>query len=127
MSKRIKESKLEGFMKIRSEKSIPTIVQDKKTGLVLMMEYSNEKSFEKTMETGYAAFWCKSRNVVYTRGEYSGNLLRILEVLTDSSNEALIYRVKSVNGKPSYTDRNGKKKDSEFYLKVSSDKSLKEI
>lgn len=69
------------------------IVQDAKTGEVLMLGFLNEVSYAKTLESGFVTFWSRTRNKLWMKGETSGNRLRILSAATDCDNDALLFRV----------------------------------
>lgn len=71
----------------------PGIVQDAKTGQVLMLGFLNKESYEKTLQTGFVTFWSRTRQKLWMKGETSGNRLRILTVATDCDNDALLFRV----------------------------------
>lgn len=70
---------------------IPVIVQDIKTNEVLMMAYANKEALLKTLETGYAHFWSRSRKKLWKKGETSGNFIRVEKILVDCDNDTLIY------------------------------------
>jgi phosphoribosyl-ATP pyrophosphohydrolase/phosphoribosyl-AMP cyclohydrolase len=72
---------------------IAGIVQDAKSGEVLMLGFLNELSYSKTLETGFVTFWSRSRNKLWMKGETSGNRLRVLSASTDCDNDALLFRV----------------------------------
>ena len=72
---------------------VPGIVQDAKTGEMLMLGFLNAVSYRKTLETGYVTFWSRSRNKLWMKGETSGNRLRIVTVATDCDSDALLFRV----------------------------------
>jgi phosphoribosyl-ATP pyrophosphohydrolase/phosphoribosyl-AMP cyclohydrolase len=69
------------------------IVQDATTGEVLMLGFLNEASYARTLETGFVTFWSRTRNTLWTKGETSGNRLRIITAATDCDNDALLFRV----------------------------------
>ena len=69
------------------------IVQDARSGEMLMLGFLNELSWAKTRETGYVTFWSRSRNQLWMKGESSGNRLRIVSASTDCDNDALLFRV----------------------------------
>jgi phosphoribosyl-AMP cyclohydrolase len=71
----------------------PGIVQDARTGQVLMLGFLNEESWRKTQETGFVTFWSRTRQKLWMKGETSGNRLRIVEVSTDCDQDALLFRV----------------------------------
>jgi phosphoribosyl-ATP pyrophosphohydrolase/phosphoribosyl-AMP cyclohydrolase len=72
---------------------IPGIVQDAKSGEVLMLGFLNELSYNKTLETGFVTFWSRSRSKLWMKGETSGNRLRVISASTDCDNDALLFRV----------------------------------
>ena len=72
---------------------VPGIVQDAKTGEMLMLGFLNEVSYQKTLETGFVTFWSRSRQKLWMKGETSGNRLRIVSASTDCDNDTLLFRV----------------------------------
>ena len=77
----------------KTEGMVPGIVQDAKTGEMLMLGFLNEVSYQKTLETGFVTFWSRSRNKLWMKGETSGNRLKIISAATDCDNDALLFRV----------------------------------
>ncbi|ADW70081.1 phosphoribosyl-AMP cyclohydrolase [Granulicella tundricola] len=69
------------------------MVQDAKTGEILMLGFLNEESYKKTLETGYVTFWSRSRQKLWMKGETSGNRLKVVTAATDCDNDALLFRV----------------------------------
>jgi phosphoribosyl-AMP cyclohydrolase len=69
------------------------IVQDARTGEVLMLGFLNEESYQKTNETGFVTFWSRTRSKLWMKGETSGNRLRVVSSATDCDNDALLFRV----------------------------------
>jgi phosphoribosyl-AMP cyclohydrolase len=69
---------------------IPTIVQDAQTRQVLMFAFMNAEALHKTEETGYATFWSRRRAQLWRKGETSGNVLRVREILYDCDGDALL-------------------------------------
>src|SRR5277367_1140432 len=69
------------------------IVQDAKTGEMLMLGFLNEESYAKTLESGFVTFWSRTRGKLWMKGETSGNRLRIITAATDCDNDALLFRV----------------------------------
>ena len=69
---------------------IPAIVQDPKSGKVLMLGYMNDAAFEKTVETGYVTFFSRSRKKLWTKGEQSGHRLAVREIRVDCDQDALL-------------------------------------
>jgi phosphoribosyl-AMP cyclohydrolase len=71
----------------------PGIVQDAKTGQVLMVGFLNEVSYQKTLDSGFVTFWSRTRKQLWMKGETSGNRLRIIDAATDCDNDTLLFRV----------------------------------
>ena len=69
------------------------IVQDAKSGEVLMLGFLNDESYRKTLETGFVTFWSRTRSKLWMKGETSGNRLKIVSAATDCDNDALLFRV----------------------------------
>jgi len=99
---------------------VPAVVQDAKDGRVLMLAYVNAEAFATTLEKGMATFWSTSRNELWTKGETSGDFLKIVEILTDCDQDALIYRVEPQGGGACHTKspQTGKTRESCFYRKL---------
>ena len=72
---------------------IPAIIQDATTSKVLMLGFMNEESLEKTKLTGLVTFFSRSRNELWTKGETSGNFLRVKEIITDCDNDTILIKV----------------------------------
>ena len=72
---------------------VPGIVQDAKTGEVLMLGFLNPASYAKTKETGFVTFWSRTREKLWMKGETSGNRLRVISASTDCDNDTLLFRV----------------------------------
>jgi len=72
---------------------VPGIVQDARTGEVLMLGFLNPTSYEKTRETGFVTFWSRTRQKLWMKGETSGNRLRVVSASTDCDNDTLLFRV----------------------------------
>ena len=71
---------------------IPAIVQDSKTGDVLMLGYMNDEAYQKTLSSGFVTFYSRSRQKLWTKGETSGHKLRVEEVRVDCDKDALLVR-----------------------------------
>jgi phosphoribosyl-AMP cyclohydrolase len=72
---------------------IPVIVQDAKTKQVLMSAYANEEAVSLTLSTGYAHYFSRSRNKLWKKGEESGHLQKVVNVLIDCDADCLLYLV----------------------------------
>lgn len=71
----------------------PAIVQDADNGEVLMVGFMNRDAWEQTQNTGYVTFYSRTRNKLWTKGETSGNKLRLLSATTDCDRDTLLLRV----------------------------------
>ena len=69
------------------------IVQDAKSGEVLMLGFLNAESYAKTLESGFVTFWSRTRSKLWMKGETSGNRLRVVSAATDCDNDALLFKV----------------------------------
>lgn len=72
---------------------LPVIVTSAETGEVLMFAYMNEEALTRSIETGEAHYWSRSRNALWRKGETSGNTQRIVEMRTDCDQDALWLKV----------------------------------
>ncbi len=73
---------------------IPVVVQDVGSGAVLMLAYADREAVEKTLSTGQAHFWSRSRQALWKKGETSGNTLAVEEVTADCDGDALLVRAR---------------------------------
>ena len=69
---------------------VPAVVQDPRTRRVLMLGYMNQAALEKTRSSGLVTFYSRSRNCLWTKGETSGNLLHVREILLDCDQDTLL-------------------------------------
>jgi phosphoribosyl-AMP cyclohydrolase len=97
---------------------LPVIVQDYETGEVLMLAYMNRKAWLETLETGKATYWSRSRNELWVKGETSGHVQIVKEILVDCDSDTLLLKVQQVGGAACHT---GYK--SCFYRKVTNGKT----
>ncbi len=72
---------------------IPVITQSYYTGKVLMQAFANREAVEKTIKTGFATYYSRSRKELWTKGETSGNKQKIVEIRVDCDNDSLLYLV----------------------------------
>jgi phosphoribosyl-AMP cyclohydrolase len=75
---------------------VPAIIQDKRTGDVLMLGFMNFEAFAQTQKTGEVVFYSRSRNKLWKKGETSGHVLKVLDMRVDCDADALLVRVKPV-------------------------------
>ena len=81
-------SKLDGL--------VAAVIQDWKSGRVLMVGFMNEEAFRKTIETGNAVFYSRSRNKLWLKGETSGHKLVVKEISTDCDRDAVLLKVEAL-------------------------------
>ncbi len=77
---------------------LPAIAQDYRTGEVLMMAYINAESWAKTLETGKAHYWSRSRQQLWLKGESSGHVQLIKEILVDCDADTVVFKVEQLGG-----------------------------
>jgi phosphoribosyl-ATP pyrophosphohydrolase/phosphoribosyl-AMP cyclohydrolase len=73
---------------------LPVVAQDEATGAVLMVAWANREAVEKTLETGLAHFWSRSRKRLWQKGESSNNVLKVISILPDCDRDTLLLRVR---------------------------------
>lgn len=72
---------------------VPAVVQDAETGEILMLAFQNAEALEKTVTSGEVYFFSRSRNKLWKKGETSGNILKVVEVLADCDDDSILLRV----------------------------------
>lgn len=72
---------------------IPAIIQDFENNEILMMAYMNKEALEKTLATGQAHFWSRSKNRIWKKGETSGHVQLVKEILYDCDEDTLLIKV----------------------------------
>ncbi len=82
---------------------VPAVVQDADTGEVLMLAYMNEEALRRTLETGKAWFFSRSRNRFWMKGESSGHVQEVQEVRVDCDADAVLLKVRQVGGAACHT------------------------
>src|SRR5436309_2729050 len=75
---------------------VPAIAQDATTGDILMVAYMNREAWQRTLATGKATYWSTSRNALWVKGETSGHLQHVREVLVDCDADAVLLKVEQV-------------------------------
>ena len=73
---------------------VPGIVQDARTGEVLMLGFLNPVSYARTLETGFVTFWSRTRQKLWMKGETSGNRLAVTDILVDCDDDTVLVKVK---------------------------------
>ena len=95
---------------------LPAIVQDHDTGEVLMLAYINRESWEKTVQSGKAHYWSRSRNKLWLKGESSGHVQMIRDIYVDCDDDTVVFRVEQLGGAACHTGHR-----SCFYRRVTGD------
>jgi phosphoribosyl-AMP cyclohydrolase len=80
------------------DRLIPAIVQDIRTGEVLMLAYMNDEAIKKTIETGRAHYWSRSRKKLWLKGESSGHFQIVSEIRIDCDEDAILLLVEQEGG-----------------------------
>jgi len=75
---------------------IPVVAQDYQTGEILMLAYTNEEAWKYTLETGKATYWSRSRQQLWKKGESSGHIQKVKEILIDCDKDSVILKVEQI-------------------------------
>jgi phosphoribosyl-AMP cyclohydrolase len=95
---------------------LPVIVQELESMEILMLGYTNQEAFDKTLSTGKATFWSTSRQEIWTKGETSGDFLKIEQIKIDCDQDALLYLVSILGAGVCHTkNSSGQTRKSCFY------------
>jgi phosphoribosyl-AMP cyclohydrolase len=81
-------SKLDGL--------VPAVIQDTRSGRVLMLGFMNAEAFDKTLESGNVTFFSRSRNKLWMKGESSGHVLKVVSISTDCDDDTLLIQVEAL-------------------------------
>jgi phosphoribosyl-AMP cyclohydrolase len=96
---------------------IPTVAQDAETGDILMLAYMNKEAWEKTLKTGKATYFSRSKNKLWVKGEISGHEQIVKEILVDCDNDAIVLKIEQKGNAACHTGYR-----SCFYRKVEGNK-----
>ena len=80
----------------KKQELMPVITQDYKTGKVLMLAYMNEEAYKKTLETGKVWYYSRSRNKQWMKGESSGNIQEVKEILIDCDEDTILIKINQI-------------------------------
>ena len=75
---------------------IPAVIQDHATGRVLMVGFMNDEAFRRTVDTGFATFYSRSRNKLWLKGETSGHRLVVKSISTDCDLDTVLVQVEAI-------------------------------
>jgi phosphoribosyl-AMP cyclohydrolase len=98
---------------------LPAVVQDHGSGKVLMLAYFNKAAWEKTLETGEAHYWSRTRQEIWHKGGTSGHVQKIREIYVDCDQDTVLFKVDQVGGAACHTGY-----ESCFHKKVTDDGEL---
>jgi len=96
---------------------LPAVAVDATDGCVLMLAYINQEAWEKTLATGKAHYFSRSRKELWLKGETSGNVQIIKDIYVDCDADAVVYRVEQLGGAACHTGHR-----SCFYHRVMGDR-----
>lgn len=82
-------SKIEGDL-------VPVITQDSQTNEILMLAFASEEAVRRSLETGYAHYYSRSRSELWKKGETSGHVQEIQQIITDCDSDSLLFKVKQI-------------------------------
>jgi len=71
----------------------PAVIQDAANGELLMVGFMNQTALEMTLRTGFVTFYSRTRETLWTKGETSGNRLKVVEARTDCDRDTMLFRV----------------------------------
>jgi len=82
---------------------LPVIIQDYKTNKVLMLAFMNKEAWQRTLKTGKATYYSRTRKAIWQKGETSGNIQLVKEILIDCDNDTILLKVKQVGSAACHT------------------------
>ena len=94
-----------GFQPDFSKGLLPAIAQDYDSGEVLMLAYMNEDAWRKTLETGEAHYWSRSRKELWHKGGTSGNVQKVRSVRLDCDNDTILLLIEQIGGAACHTGK----------------------
>jgi phosphoribosyl-AMP cyclohydrolase len=101
---------------------MPAVVQDVETGRVLMVGFVNPEALNVNLDKKLATFWTRSRKKIWTKGESSGNTLKVVDVYVDCDQDTVLYRVQVQKGGACHTkNEQGEYRESCFYRRIVGD------
>jgi len=95
------ENEREHMVKLDFKKGngiLPAIVQDYKSGKVLMLAYMNNEAWKLTLQTGEAHYWSRTRGEIWHKGATSGNIQIVKEILADCDHDAILLKIEQAGG-----------------------------
>ena len=93
VTKQIREESFEFTPKFDDKGLIPVIAQDSETGQILMVAFMNREALELTIKTGYATYFSRSRKKLWKKGQDSGHVQKVEQILVDCDQDCLVLKV----------------------------------
>jgi phosphoribosyl-AMP cyclohydrolase len=93
VTKQIREESSEFIPKFDNNGLIPAIAQDSETGQILMVAFMNREALELTIKTGYATYFSRSRKKLWKKGQDSGHVQKVEQILVDCDQDCLVLKV----------------------------------
>ena len=84
---------------------LPVIAQEAATGDVLMFAWMNREALEKTLTTGHAVYWSRSRRKIWHKGEESGHVQKVIEIRADCDRDVILLKIEQIGGIACHTGR----------------------
>ncbi len=84
---------------------VPVIAQDKDSGAVLMVAWMNRDALKRTVESGEAVYWSRSRKKLWHKGEESGHVQKVHEIRLDCDEDVILLKIEQVGGIACHTGR----------------------
>lgn len=82
---------------------IPAIAQDHQTGEILMLAYMNAEALRETLKQNEAVYWSRSRNSLWKKGETSGHIQKVISIMVDCDQDALVLKIEQIGKKSCHT------------------------
>ena len=82
---------------------LPVVIQDYKTNKVLMLAFMNKEAWQRTLKTGKATYYSRTRKAIWQKGETSGNIQLVKEILIDCDNDTVLLKVKQLGNAACHT------------------------
>ncbi len=101
---------------------LPAVCQDHETGKVLMVAFMNREAWEKTLATGEAHYWSRSRNELWHKGGTSGHVQKVKTIWVDCDNDTVVLEVEQIGGAACHTGY-----ESCFHRRVNADGELETV
>lgn len=84
---------------------VPAIAQDAQSGEVLMFAWMNREALDRTMASGEAVYWSRSRRKLWHKGEESGHIQKVVEIRADCDRDVILLKVEQIGGIACHTGR----------------------